>query len=138
MTDQLPGEPIDGEVAAASPDGTYRLLLGRGVLAFQACAGCEAAVFPPRGRCPHCGSADLSWRRSSGRGEVYSATVLTPRDTSAYCVVLIDLEEGHRMMSRMVGVPEASGVSIGDRVVVRFENEGDEMLPLFAPAEVPA
>jgi len=127
MTDGLPGSAVDAPEHVGGPHAAYQALLADGVLAFQGCGACSGAVFPPRGRCPHCGADALSWRASTGRGTVYSATVLTPRDKPAYAVVLVDLDDGYRMMSR---VDDAS-VAIDDRVVVRFEAAGDQTLPLF-------
>jgi uncharacterized OB-fold protein len=76
-----------------------------------------------------------SWRVSAGRGTVYSTTVVRPRDGAPYGVALIDLDEGFRMMSRVVGIaPE--DVTIGLRVRLAWE-DGDDPgappLPVFAP-----
>ena len=89
-------------------------------------------MFPPRQRCPLCGSDALAWRRSAGLGTVYSATVIQPRNDPAYCVVLVDVDEGYRMMSRITEA-DAGSVSIDDRVDVRFQHDDDRVLPLFAP-----
>ncbi len=115
----------------ASPDATYRSLLDRRVLGYQRCEACSRAVFPPRWRCPHCHAAALSWHHSDGRGEVYSATQLHPRDESAYAVVLVDLDEGFRMMSRLDDVG-AEPVAIGDRVRVTFVEVVDQVQPFLA------
>ncbi|HMJ35969.1 MAG TPA: OB-fold domain-containing protein [Baekduia sp.] len=62
-----------------------------------------------------------TWRVSAGRGTVYSATVVRPRDGAPYGVVLVDLDEGFRMMSRVVGLaPE--DVTIGLRVRLAWED----------------
>jgi uncharacterized protein len=82
-------------------------------------------VFPPRLVAPGTG-APLTWRASAGRGEVYSTAVARPRGAEPYNVAIIALDEGFRMMSRVVEVaPEE--VRIGDRVEVRF----DDGLPVF-------
>jgi hypothetical protein len=83
------------------------------------------AVFPPRMAAPGTG-APLEWRTSAGRGEVYSTTVSRPRGDEPYNVAIIALDEGFRMMSRVVG-REPEEVRIGDRVEVRFDRE----LPVF-------
>lgn len=134
MTDQLPGAPVDAPAHLGGADGAYRALLAQDVLGFQACGSCSGAVFPPRGRCSLCGAAALEWRASAGRGSVYSTTVISPRDKPPYAVVLVDLDEGYRMMSRIVGVA-ADAVHIDDRVEVRFESLGDDVLPMFTPGE---
>ena len=131
MTDDLPGAAADVPHHEGGPHAAYEALLAADVLAFQACRACRSAVFPPRGRCPHCGVEDVVWRASGGRGRVYSATVLEPREKPAYVVVLVDLDEGFRMMSRMTG-PDGASVAIEDRVVVSFDDVSGARLPLFA------
>jgi hypothetical protein len=71
------------------------------------------------------------WQVSAGRGTVYSTTVVRPRESAPYGVVLVDLDEGFRMMSRVVGVaPE--DVTIGMRVQLAWEErEDDAPLPVF-------
>jgi hypothetical protein len=70
----------------------------------------------------------LVWRASAGRGTVYASTVLAPRGEPSYAVVLVDLDEGYRMMSRV----EESKVAIDDRVAVEVFMTDHEPLPLFA------
>lgn len=132
MPRDLPGAALDGPSPDGGPYDAYQALLAQDVLAFQACGSCAGAVFPPRGRCTHCGAEQLSWRASNGQGAIYSTTVLAPREKPAYAIVLVDLDEGFRMMSRIVEA-DAESVVIDDRVVVRFVAEGDEVLPMFAP-----
>jgi uncharacterized OB-fold protein len=67
--------------------------------------------------CPVCGGAHLVWEASSGRGTVYR------RDADPYSVVLVDLAEGFRMMSRVEGLP-AEQVEVGMRVTLRVNREG--------------
>lgn len=133
MTADLPGRAIDDAPQGASPHAAYLALLDAEVLIFQGCRGCRAAVFPPRQRCSLCGADELSWRRSEGFGTVYSTTVIRPRNEPAYCVALVDLDEGFRMMSNVIET-DADQVHIDDRVEVRFLRDGDQVLPLFAPA----
>jgi uncharacterized OB-fold protein len=108
----------------------YRRYLESGVLGFQRCAGCGAAVFYPRVLCPVCGGADLTWETSSGRGVVYATTAVYRRDGDPYNVVLVDLEDGFRMMSRVDGVPPER-VAVGTRVMLRLEPTDDGPLPVF-------
>lgn len=99
---------------------------GRGELAYQV-APDGSAVFPPRLAQPGTG-APLEWRVSAGTGTVYATTVVRRRDAEPRSLVLVDLDEGFRMMSRVDGVaPE--DVAIGDRVRVRFDGE----TPVFDP-----
>lgn len=125
--DRQTGEP---------PAGVYRRYLESGVLGFQRCAGCGTAVFYPRVVCPVCGGADPAWETSSGRGVVYAATAVYRRDADPYNVVLVDLEEGFRMMSRVEGVP-AEEVEVGTRVSLRVDRDGEDPVPVFVPEEGP-
>ncbi|GAB3301288.1 Zn-ribbon domain-containing OB-fold protein [Parasphingorhabdus pacifica] len=106
----------------AAPDAVYREGLASGELRFQRCGGCDNAIFYPRVLCPGCGSEDLRWQRSSGVGTVYATTNVRAR-TGVRNVVLVDLDEGFRMMSRVEDV-EPDHVSIGLRV--RFAVTDDE------------
>ncbi|WYX29001.1 OB-fold domain-containing protein [Achromobacter denitrificans] len=63
---------------------------------------------------PGSGSPALEWRLSAGLGTVHAVTVVHPRDQDTYNVVLIDLDEGFRLMSRVKGRP-----AIGMRVRMR-------------------
>ncbi len=120
--------------AGESPAWVYRRYLEAGVLGFQRCAGCGAAVFYPRVICPFCGGPDLAWETSSGHGEVYATTVVYRREGDPYNVVLVDLEEGFRMMSRVEGVP-AEEVEVGARVTLRVDHESDDPVPVFVPRD---
>ena len=104
--------------SAEAPAVTYRRHLRNGKLGYQRCADCSAAVFYPRVLCPICGSGALEWLESVGRGTIYATTAVYSRNRDPRNVVLVDLDEGFRMMSRVEGVP-ADEVEIGTRV--RFE-----------------
>ena len=118
--------------AGEPPAGIYRRHLESGRLGFQRCAGCGAAVFYPRVICPVCGGAHLAWETSSDRGVVYATTAVYRREGDPYNVVLVDLEEGFRMMSRVQGVL-AEQVEVGARVTLRLEPTDDGPIPVFVP-----
>lgn len=115
-----------------APMSIYRGYLDSGKLGFQRCGECERAVFYPRVLCPVCGSGALEWEESTGRGTVYATTAVHRRDADPYNVVLVDLEEGFRMMSRVEGVP-AEEVGIGLRVRFETRTEDDEAVVVFVP-----
>ena len=113
----------------SAPAITFRRYLENGKLGYQHCADCSAAFFYPRVLCPVCGSGALEWRESAGRGTVYATTAVHSRNRDPRNVVLVDLDEGFRMMSQVEGVP-AEEVEIGTRV--RFEvRQGDEPVAVF-------
>ena len=122
-------EELSEEMASVdAPAVTYRRYLERGKLGYQRCADCSAAVFYPRVLCPVCGSGALEWRESAGRGTVYATTAVHSRNRDPRNVVLVDLDEGFRMMSRVEDVP-AEEVEIGTKV--SFEvRQGDEDEPV--------
>jgi uncharacterized OB-fold protein len=90
---------------------TFEEGCARGVLLYQWDG--ERAVFPPRAL------PGLEWRESAGAGTVYAATVVRPRGGEPRSIVLVDLDEGFRMMS---SAPLDAG--LGDRVEVVFDDEG--------------
>jgi uncharacterized OB-fold protein len=106
------------------------------------CQGCRFYVHYPRERCPECLSTDLAPERVSGRGTVYSYTLvhrpLTPgfEGPLPYALVLVELEEqrGLRILSNLVDCP-IERVRIGLPVTVVFEDFETHSLPLFRPAE---
>ena len=122
------GELSEEMASAKAPALIYRRHLENGKLGYQRCADCAAAVFYPRVLCPVCGSGTLEWRESAGRGTVYATTAVHSRSRDPRNVVLVDLDEGFRMMSRVEGVP-AEDVEVGMRV--RFEvRRGEEVEPV--------
>jgi uncharacterized OB-fold protein len=113
-----------------------------GELRYQRCNSCESMVFYPREHCPSCLSDDLSWHVSAGRGTVYTFAVVRQNrvpafiEMGAYSVAYIDLDEGFRMMSTIVGIENPlTDIEVGQRVQVEFEkqDEGDYPIPVFRP-----
>jgi uncharacterized OB-fold protein len=89
--------------------------------------------------CRYCSSTDLEWTRLSGRGSVYSFTVVDrpPADglPPGYVLALVDLDEGVRMMTHIVGTENAA-VRVGMPVEVDFRRASDEIaLPVFRPLD---
>lgn len=91
-------------------------------------------VHPPRVAEPGSGAVDLEWVPASGRGSVHSTTVVRQKAPAAdYNVALIDLAEGPRLMSRVVGIAPTE-VRIGMPVQARIVVEDDAPLLVFEPA----
>jgi len=133
----VPAHPI---APVANPD-TQPFWDGcaRGELLLQACSACGRYRHPPSPICPHCRSDRHAWVPASGRGTVYTFTVVRQAlargwdDLIPYVVAVIELDEGPKLLSNLVNVaPEA--VTIGMPVEVIFESAGETKLPLFQPS----
>lgn len=108
----------------------------RGELRLQRCGGCGQAVFSPRAVCSECSAGRLDWFTARGTGTVHGCAV-AHRAVGAFAaqdpftVALVDLDEGVRMMTRIV---ESAEVDIGDRVelrATRLGSAGAPVLPCF-------
>lgn len=132
----MPGHIPASMLQQDSDSRPYWEGLAQGELRIQRCKTCAKAVFYPRALCPHCHSDQLSWIVAKGLGTIYSYTVVHQAfgpfaADVPFVIVLIELEEGARMMSRLL---EASRerVTIGAAVQVVFEKvEEDLTLPYF-------
>jgi uncharacterized OB-fold protein/acyl dehydratase len=108
-----------------------------GELRIQRCSACRALRHPPGPMCPHCQSLDWDAIVSAGRGHVFSFVVAhhppVPPFSYPNAIALIELDEGTRLVSNLVGIAPAD-VAIGMRVRVEFTRVDDELvLPLFRP-----
>jgi uncharacterized protein len=106
----------------------------QGRLLIQRCHACERLTFPPQMACEHCFGEALEWIECSGRGTVYSHTVVhrpqRPEFDAPYVVAIIELEEGCHLLSNLVDCDPAH-VTIGAPVVVHFVARGEITLPMF-------
>ncbi len=111
-------------------------------LTYQTCNACHQIIFYPRQHCPKCGATETSWHVSKGEGTVYTFTVIVQSrhpafaDLGAYAVAYVDLDEGFRMLSNIVGIRDPfTDIRCGMRVRVRWEDQGDGgiSLPMFEP-----
>lgn len=124
------------EIPAQAPLAAWRAHLADGRLMLQRCADCQRFVFYPRVLCPFCASESLSWERAGERGGVVHAVTVVARkdkDGGPYNVVLVDLDEGVRMMSRVVD-QAPDDVRIGQRVMPLIGDLNGEAAVLFRPA----
>ena len=110
----------------------------------QQCNACQRFVFYPRAVCPHCGSRDLAWKPVSGKGKLYGYTINMGKHPSTaafnndvpYVVAVVELAEGVRMMTNLVGVePDPSKIKVDMDVVLTYDDVTDAIsLPKFKPA----
>lgn len=116
------------------PDHDYQAFLKQGRFMIQRSASSGKHVFYPRTVAPGTGAEDLEWVEASGRGVVYSTTVVRVKPPAVpYNVALIELEEGPRLMSRVENV-EPDAVRIGMPVRARIAQENDLAFVVFDPA----
>lgn len=108
-------------------------------LRFQRCTSCQTWRHVPRDMCAKCGSFDWEWAKSSGKGKVYSWTtaeqVMLPQFASdvPYNASIIELEEGVRMVSWVIGIPN-DDLRLDLPVEVFFDDVTPEVtLPKFRP-----
>lgn len=99
-----------------------------GELRIQRCSDCASAVFYPRSVCPSCFGDRLDWFTASGRGTVYSYTIAHRAfgefaEQAPFTVALVDLDEGPRMLTRIVS---SAQVRIGDRVELEITRLGQD------------
>jgi uncharacterized protein len=114
------------------PEAQYRAYLNEGRFMLQRGASSGKAFFPPRAYEPV--SADTAeWFEASGQGTVYAVTIVRKRDPEPdYNIVLVDLDEGPRMMSRIDGIaPDV--VKIGMAVLAKIVIENDAPVVVFEP-----
>ena len=111
-------------------------------LIYQTCNDCKEVIFYPRRHCTNCGSLNTSWQESRGEGSVYTYSVIMQsrhpafKDLGAFAIGYIDLDEGFRMMSNIVGVNDpVKDIHCGMRVKVHWEDQGEDAvsLPMFEP-----
>jgi uncharacterized OB-fold protein len=110
-------------------------------LTYQVCNSCKNVVFFPRAHCPACGSRDLGWKDSKGLGTVYTYSVVRLNRHPAfaplgpYAVAYVDLDEGFRILTNIVGVTNPlTDVKIGQRVKLQWEDqESGIAFPMFTP-----
>jgi len=99
-------------------------------------------VFFPRAHNPKSGSRNLEWRESKGEGAIYTFSVVRLNRhpafaaLGAYAVAYVDLDEGFRILTNIVGVEDPTrDVAVGQRVKVQWEDQSTGIsLPMFTPA----
>lgn len=117
-------------------------------LLIQKCKKCGKFRFPPQMSCPACLSKESEWAKTSGKGKVFTFTVIThyepravpmaswPEDGYPINVVIVELPDagGVHLVSNMVGC-KIEDIKVGMPVQVVFEDiNSDVTLPKFKPA----
>jgi uncharacterized OB-fold protein len=106
----------------------------KGQLLIKKCNACGESHFYPRSLCPFCFSGDTAWVAASGKGTIYSYSVMR-RVPVPYVVAYVTLAEGPTMISNIVDC-DLNAVKIGQAVKVTFKpSDGGPPVPMFTPAE---
>ncbi len=107
-------------------------------LLLQRCGECRHLFYFARRLCPACGATELTWESSTGRGTIYSFSEVHVafqgpdwNSQIPYTVILVDLDEGPRMLSRWLAPEGSSLPAIGDQVRVTFPAVNGQKLPFF-------
>jgi len=109
-----------------------------GKLLIQVCAECDSRIFYPRKFCPECWSGKLDWIEASGKGTIFTFStaydMVEPKfkDELPYTLAYVDLQEGVRLMSRIVDC-KPEDISFGMEVEVVFHERDGFFLPYFKP-----
>lgn len=127
MTERLPSAPITNPETRlfweAAEEGRFLV---------RWCRACETPHWYPRALCPFCFSDQTEFRPSSGRGTIYSYSVLR-RTPQPYCIAYVTLDEGVTMMTDIVDC-DFDAVRIGQAVELVFKpSDGGPPLPMFTP-----
>ena len=106
----------------------------QGQLLLKRCEDCGQTHFYPRAICPRCLSSRTQWYAASGRGTVYTYSVMR-RAPIPYAIAYVTLEEGVTLMTQLVDC-DFDRLHIGQAVRVTFRTtEGGHALPVFAPCD---
>ena len=135
MSEPAPHKPLPQPDALSGP---YWEAAAEGRLLIQRCPACTRHQWYPRPLCLACGAREPDWVEASGRGTVHTFSVVrrTPNrefaDELPYVFAIVELEEGVRMATRLVGTPPER-VRCGMPVRVTFPPAGEDgrVLPAF-------
>ncbi|HYU11876.1 MAG TPA: Zn-ribbon domain-containing OB-fold protein [Stellaceae bacterium] len=105
----------------------------QGKLLYKKCAACGEVHFYPRPHCPFCFSDKVEWQEASGRGTIYTYSVMR-RAPVPYAIAYVTLAEGPTMMTNIVDC-DLNSIHIGQAVRLVFKaSEGGPPVPMFTPA----
>ena len=104
----------------------------QGKLLIKKCTACGEVHFYPRNICPICFSDKTEWQETSGRGTIYTYSVMR-RAPVPYAIAYVELAEGPRIMTNIVDC-DLNAIKIGQAVRLVFKpSEGGQQVPMFAP-----
>ena len=137
MTDATIEKPVPEPDEASQPfyEGGMQ-----GKLMLMRCSNCQTWRLPSRQHCDECLSPEYTWEEASGRGTLRTFGVMHQKYHPAwfpelpYNVSVVELEEGPRLVTNVVGINNAD-LRVGLPVRVEWEKHADSAVPKFRPAE---
>ena len=119
----------------------WRLRKQRYQLIGEICGGCSDELFPPRDICPSCGDEAKKLYQFSGKGEIYSYTILQRdhapagfEDQAPYTIALIKLEEGPLVTAQLTDLDPKEPIEIGtpvEMVTRKLRNTGERGMMIY-------
>ena len=111
-----------------------------GEIRLQKCGDCAKVYFPPRPFCPGCASRNVTVFKASGKAKLHSYVIHhrpAPGFTPPYAIAVVELEEGPRLMTNIVGCPQTpEALQLDMPLEATFEKQSDAItLALFKPAK---
>jgi uncharacterized protein len=114
--------------------------LAQGALLFQRCSACSHAWLPARSECPACLGGQWVWEKAGGGAKLISWVVYHVAFHPAfanrlpYNVAIVELDEGPRLISNVVGLEDAETLKIDQRLRLVIADEGGTAVARFSPA----
>ncbi len=132
MIDGLENIPFPASGSKLQPywDG-----LRAGLLLLPRCRDCGKTHWYPRALCPFCLSGEIEWRQATGKGTIYSFSIMRSAK-EPYVIAYVALEENVIMMTNIVDC-DVDRLTIGQEVAVRYTTRGATPVPVFAPTSMP-
>jgi len=107
--------------------------LAEGRFLVRHCTACGEAHWYPRAICPFCSSSDTQWREGSGRGTIYSYSIMR-RAKTPYAIAFVTLNEGPTLVTNIVDC-DFDAIQIGQKVELAIRRREDGLpLHMFKPA----
>ena len=124
---------ISAAIEVSPEAAAFQAAVNEERLLFGQCTACDKPHYYPRRICPYCSSSAVEWRAASGRGEIYSFSVVRRADPP-YAPAYVSLPEGVTLLTNIVDA-DFDALAIGDKVELVFrEVEEGHLAPFFRVA----
>ena len=135
--------PLTDMNSPPSPGDVHEQALLEGRMLYQACL-CGHRWLPPRHECPLCLGPQWTWKQAGGRGHLVSWVVYRVayheafKNRIPYNVAIVELAEGFRIISNIIGHPDGKGLSVDMPLAMKIEIENGMALARFVPIDTPS